>query len=177
MARRAILQYPDERLRTPARAVETIDGRIRELVEDMFETMYAAPGIGLAATQVDVHERIVVIDVSEDGSAPMVLINPTIVRRDSACDVAEEGCLSIPGYTDNVERAETVTLRAMDLAGETFEIEAEGLLARCIQHEVDHLDGRLFIDYLSELKRKRLRRRFDKAARQRAEQNLETGPV
>ncbi|MEX0387086.1 peptide deformylase [Spiribacter onubensis] len=177
MAKREILQYPDERLRTRARPVETIDDRVRELVSDMFETMYDAPGIGLAATQIDVHERIVVMDVSEDGSEPMALINPEIVHRADSREIAEEGCLSIPGYADNVERVDAVRLRALDLDGEPFEVEAEGLMARCIQHELDHLDGRLFIDYLSELKRKRLRRRYEKAARQRAEQTLKTGSV
>ncbi len=174
MAKREILQYPDRRLRTPARAVDVIDERIQALIDDMFETMYDAPGIGLAATQIDVHERIVVIDISEDGSAPRVLINPEILERASECDVAEEGCLSIPGYADDVERPERVRIRALDRDGTSTEIEAEGLLARCIQHEVDHLDGRLFIDYLSELKRKRLRRRYEKAARQRTGQTLGT---
>ncbi len=169
MAIRAILQYPDLRLRTPAKRVDVIDDRIRALVDDMFETMYDAPGIGLAATQIDVHERVVVMDVSESGDAPQVLINPEIIQRSSDLDIAEEGCLSIPGYADDVERPEALVLRAQDLDGKVFEIEADGLLARCIQHEIDHLDGRLFIDYLSDLKRKRLRRRYEKIARQRAE--------
>jgi len=167
MAKREILQYPDRRLRTPARAVEVIDDRVQGLIDDMFETMYDAPGIGLAATQVDVHERIVVMDVSDEGDNQRVLINPEIIERAEQSDVAEEGCLSIPGYTDDVTRPERIRVRALDRQGEPFELEAEGLLARCIQHEVDHLEGRLFIDYLSELKRKRLRRRFEKAARQR----------
>jgi peptide deformylase len=168
MAKREILQYPDPRLRTPAQRVEVIDERVRALVDDMFETMYDAPGIGLAATQIDVHERIVVIDISDAGNEPQVLINPEIIERTEHCDVAEEGCLSIPGYADDVERPIELRLRAQDLAGEVFEIEADGLLARCIQHEVDHLEGRLFIDYLSDLKRKRLRRRYEKLARQHA---------
>ena len=167
----------DPVLRREADPVETFDADLAELVRDMFETMYEAPGIGLAATQIDVHERIVVMDVSEDGSEPLVLINPEIVRRADSRDIAEEGCLSIPGYADNVARAEAVTLRAQGLDGEAFEVEAEGLMARCIQHELDHLDGRLFIDYLSELKRKRLRRRYEKVARQRSEQTLKTGSV
>lgn len=177
MAIRAILQYPDLRLRTPAKRVEAIDERVRALVEDMFETMYDAPGIGLAATQIDVHERIVVMDVSESGDQPQVLINPEIIERAETVDIAEEGCLSIPGYADQVERPDALVLRAQDLDGETFEIQAEGLLARCIQHELDHLEGRLFIDYLSDLKRKRLRRRYEKSARQRAEQATKTGAV
>ena len=168
MAKREILQYPDPRLRTPAQRVEVIDERVRALVDDMFETMYDAPGIGLAATQIDVHERIVVIDISDAGNAPQVLINPEIIERTERCDVAEEGCLSIPGYADDVERPIELRLRAQDLSGGVFEIEADGLLARCIQHEVDHLEGRLFIDYLSDLKRKRLRRRYEKLARQHA---------
>jgi peptide deformylase len=158
MAKRDILQYPDPRLRTPARAVEVIDARIHTLIEDMFETMYDAPGIGLAATQIDVHEQVVVMDLSESGDEPLVLINPEVVERDTQCDIAEEGCLSIAGYLDNVERPERVTVRALNRDGEAFELEAEGLLARCIQHELDHLAGRLFIDHLSDLKRKRLRR-------------------
>ncbi|AGM40157.1 peptide deformylase [Spiribacter salinus M19-40] len=177
MAKRDILQYPDPRLRTPARAVEVIDARIHTLIEDMFETMYDAPGIGLAATQIDVHEQVVVMDLSESGDEPLVLINPEVVERDTQCDIAEEGCLSIAGYLDNVERPERVTVRALNRDGEAFELEAEGLLARCIQHELDHLEGRLFIDHLSDLKRKRLRRRFEKAARQRGDGSLKTGAV
>jgi len=177
MAKRDILQYPDPRLRTPARAVEAIDARIHALIEDMFETMYDAPGIGLAATQIDVHEQVVVMDLSETGDEPLVLINPEVIEREAPCDVAEEGCLSINGYVDNVERPERVKIRALNRDGEAFELEAEGLMARCIQHELDHLEGRLFIDHLSDLKRKRLRRRFEKAARQRGDGNLKTGAV
>lgn len=177
MAKRDILQYPDPRLRTPARSVASIDERIHALIDDMFETMYDAPGIGLAATQIDVHERVVVMDLSDTGDEPFVLINPEVVERAEACDVAEEGCLSITGYVDNVERPERITIRALNRDGEPFELAAEGLLARCIQHELDHLDGRLFIDHLSDLKRKRLRRRFEKAARQRGDGNLQTGAV
>ena len=167
MAKLEILQYPDPRLRTRAERVTSIDESVQRLIDDMFETMYEAPGIGLAATQVDVHRRVVVMDLSEDASEPRVFINPEILERDGAAD-GEEGCLSIPGYYDSVERAERVRVQALDRDGEPFELEAEGLLARCIQHEVDHLEGRLFVDYLSELKRKRLRRRFEKAARQRS---------
>jgi peptide deformylase len=177
MSIREILQYPDERLRRRARPVERIDDRINGLIDDMFETMYDAPGIGLAATQVDVHERVVVVDLSEAGDDPQVFINPEIVARGEHRDIAEEGCLSIAGYTDNVERVDAVTVRALDRHGEPFEIEAEGMLARCLQHEIDHIDGRLFIDHLSELKRKRLRRRFEKAARQRGEHAARTGSV
>lgn len=177
MAIREILQYPDERLRRQAKPVEHIDERIRALVDDMCETMYDAPGIGLAATQIDVHERVVVVDVSEAGNEPMVFINPEIVQRSDTRDTAEEGCLSITGYTDNVERVDAVTVRALGLDGETFEVEAEGMMARCLQHEIDHIDGRLFIDHLSELKRKRLRRRYEKAARQRGDQSARTGSV
>lgn len=166
MAKRDILQYPDPRLRTRAERVAHIDDDVQRLIDDMFETMYEAPGIGLAATQVDVHRRIVVMDLSEDGSEPRVFINPELLER-AGEDSAEEGCLSIPGVYDSVDRAERVRVRALGRDGEPFELEAEGLLARCIQHELDHLEGRLFIDYLSELKRKRLRRRFEKAARQR----------
>ncbi len=177
MAIREILQYPDPRLRTAAKRVDVIDDRIHALVEDMFETMYDAPGIGLAATQIDIHERIVVMDVSESGDEPQVLINPEIVERAATCDIAEEGCLSIPGYADNVERPDGLLLRAQGMDGEVFELRAEGLLARCIQHEIDHLEGRLFIDYLSDLKRKRLRRRYEKTARQRAERTSQSDAV
>lgn len=166
MAKRDILQYPDPRLRTRAERVAHIDDDVQRLIDDLFETMYEAPGIGLAATQVDVHRRVVVMDLSEDGSEPRVFINPELLER-AGEDSAEEGCLSIPGVYDSVDRAERVRVRALDRDGEPFELEAEGLLARCIQHELDHLEGRLFIDYLSELKRKRLRRRFEKAARPR----------
>ena len=177
MSIREILQYPDERLRRRAKPVERIDDRITRLIDDMLETMYDAPGIGLAATQIDVHERVVVVDLSDAGDDPQVFINPEIVARGEHRDVVEEGCLSIAGYTDNVERVDAVTVRALDRQGEPFEIEAEGMLARCIQHEIDHIDGRLFIDHLSELKRKRLRRRFEKAARQRGEHAARTGSV
>ncbi len=177
MAKREILQFPDERLRRPAKRVEQIDQRLLSLIDDMFETMYDAPGIGLAATQIDIHERVLVMDISEEGNAPQALINPEIVQRSEVCEIAEEGCLSIPGYADNVERPEHITVQALDREGNAVEFAAEGLLARCIQHEIDHLDGRLFIDYLSDLKRKRLRRRYEKAARQRGEPPLATGSV
>ena len=177
MAIRDILQYPDPRLRTPAKRVDVIDERIKALISDMFETMYDAPGIGLAATQIDVHEQVVVMDISDNADQPQVLINPEIIDRDDACDIAEEGCLSIVGYADNVERPIAVTVRGLNAKGEAFEQRFEGLHARCIQHELDHLAGRLFIDHLSALKRNRLRRRFEKAARQRGEPPLKTGVV
>ena len=177
MAIREILQYPDERLRRKAAPVEHIDAEVHDLVRDMIETMYDAAGIGLAATQIDVHRRVVVVDVSDNADAPQVFINPEITARGENRDVVEEGCLSIAGYTDNVERVDTVSVRALGLDGEAFELQAEGMMARCLEHEIDHIDGRLFIDHLSELKRKRLRRRFEKAARQRGDGSARTGSV
>ncbi|MCS4505099.1 Peptide deformylase [wastewater metagenome] len=168
MAKLDILHYPDPRLRTVASPVEAVDERVVRLIDDMFETMYAAPGIGLAATQVDVHERIIVMDVSEDRSRPLAFVNPRITTRDGET-VSDEGCLSVPEYFEAVRRAEHVTVEATGRDGEPFTLEAEGLLAVCIQHEMDHLEGRLFVDYLSDLKRKRLRRRLEKQARQRGE--------
>jgi len=168
MARLTILEYPDPRLRTKAAPVTTVDASIKQLVADMFETMYAAPGIGLAATQVDVHQRILVADVSEEKNQPVVLINPEIIAADGR-EITEEGCLSVPGYFDQVERAATLRVRALNVDGEPFELQAEGLLAVCIQHEMDHLQGKLFVDYLSELKRTRLRKRATKQRRQESE--------
>jgi peptide deformylase len=168
MARLTILEYPDPRLRTKAAPVTTVDASIKQLVADMFETMYAAPGIGLAATQVDVHQRILVADVSEEKNQPVVLINPEIIAADGR-EIAEEGCLSVPGYFDQVERAASLRVRALNVDGEPFEMQAEGLLAVCIQHEMDHLQGKLFVDYLSELKRTRLRKRATKQRRQESE--------
>ena len=165
MAKREILQFPDPRLRTCAKRVEVFDQALQLLIDDMFETMYEAPGIGLAATQIDVHQQVVVIDVSEAGDAPQVFINPELLEVGETSDVAEEGCLSIVGYTDEVERPTTVVVSAQDRQGQPYRLEADGLLARCIQHEVDHLEGRLFIDTLSALKRNRLKRRYEKAAR------------
>jgi len=164
MALLTILEFPDPRLRTKAAPVEVVDDEIRRLAADMLETMYAAPGIGLAATQVDVHQRLLVLDVSEEGNEPHVFINPEILAQDGDCD-SEEGCLSVPGYTETVKRAETIRLRALGLDGEAFEMDAEGLLAICIQHEMDHLEGKLFVDYLSQLKRQRLRKRVEKSRR------------
>ena len=154
-----ILHYPDERLRTVAQSVETVDDELRRLVDDMFETMYQAPGIGLAATQVNVHRRVIVIDVSEAADEPLALINPEILWKDGEEEM-QEGCLSVPGYFETVRRAERIRFRALDRNGEPYERDADGLLAVCVQHEIDHLDGKLFVDYLSELKRKRLRKRL-----------------
>jgi len=164
MATLEILHFPDERLRTVAVPVDGFDDDLRRLVDDMFETMYAAPGIGLAATQVNVHKRVIVIDVSEEKDQPLVLINPEIVTRDGDEEM-EEGCLSVPGFFEKVRRAETVRVRARDVNGAVLELEADGLLAVCIQHEIDHLDGKLFVDYLSQLKRQRIRKKLEKQQR------------
>ena len=158
-----ILHFPDPRLRRKAKPVVHVDDGLRTLIDDLFETMYAAPGIGLAATQVNITQRLLVIDVSPDKSQPLCFINPQIMAK-SGEEEMEEGCLSVPGYYDVVRRAERVTVRALDRAGQAFEIETDGLLAVCIQHEIDHLDGKLFVDYLSELKRQRLRKKIEKQA-------------
>jgi len=165
MARLDILHYPDARLHTVAKPVKAVDARIRKLIDDMAETMYAAPGIGLAATQVNVHERVVVIDISETHDELRVFNNPEIVAQ-SGREESEEGCLSVPGIFDKVERAERVTVRALDRDGKPFELEAEGLLAVCIQHELDHLMGKVFVDYLSNLKRNRIKAKLVKQARE-----------
>jgi peptide deformylase len=167
MARLPILEFPDPRLRTKAAPVQEVDASIRKLIDDMFETMYAAPGIGLAATQVNVHKRVIVIDVTEDRSQPIALINPEILSREGV-EETEEGCLSVPGIYDKVRRAEKVRVRTLDRNGKQIEIDAEGLLAVCIQHEIDHLDGKLFVDYLSELKRTRIRKKLEKDRKERA---------
>jgi peptide deformylase len=164
MARLPIIEFPDPRLRTVARPVREVDTRIRQLIDDMFETMYAAPGIGLAATQVDVHERLLVLDVSEDKSAPMVFINPEILES-TGSQVYQEGCLSVPGIYADVKRADHVLVRALDRDGQPFELGAEGLLAVCIQHEMDHLAGKVFVDYLSPLKRELVRKKLAKQRR------------
>ena len=164
MALLPILRYPDPRLHTHAQAVESVTDDIRQLVADMAETMYEAPGIGLAATQVNVHRRVVVIDVSEDQSALMALINPEILER-AGEQVCEEGCLSVPGVYEKVARAERVRVRALNAKGEPFELDAEGLLAVCIQHEIDHLDGKVFVEYLSALKLSRIKGKLAKKAR------------
>lgn len=162
MALLNILHYPDKRLYKVAKPVERVDERIRKLAADMAETMYAAPGVGLAATQVDVHERVVVIDVSDTRDALRVFINPEIVWSSDERKVNEEGCLSVPGIYDSVERAERVRVRALDENGEPFELECEGLLAICIQHEMDHLLGKVFVEYLSPLKQMRIKTKMKK---------------
>jgi len=167
MAILEILQYPDPRLHEPAKRVEKIDAAIRKLVDDMTETMYAAPGIGLAATQVDVHKQIIVMDVSEDHNDLRVFINPEITRREGLA-VNQEGCLSVAGIFDNVERAESVTVTALDRNGSRFTLNASGMLAACIQHEMDHLEGKVFIDYLSDLKQNRIRAKLKKRQRKAA---------
>ena len=167
MAILEILHYPDKRLRTVAEPVEVVDDSIRTLVDDMFETMYAAPGIGLAATQVNVHKRVLVMDLSEDKNEPLCLINPEILNSEGV-EQTEEGCLSVPDIFETVERAERVTVRALDRDGKEFTVEADGLLAVCIQHEMDHLQGNLFVDYLSPLKQLRVKKKIQKARRQAA---------
>ena len=167
MAILEILQYPDSRLTIPSERVEKIDAGTRKLVEDMVETMYSAPGVGLAATQVDVHRQIIVIDVSEDRSDLRVFINPEITRREGVA-VNQEGCLSVAGIYDNVERAESVTVTALDRNGSRFTLNASGLLAACIQHEMDHLQGKVFVEYLSELKQNRIRAKLKKRQRKAA---------
>ena len=163
-----ILHFPDPRLRTVAKPVEQVDDSIRQLADDMLETMYAAPGIGLAATQVNVDKRVVVIDISEEKNQPLCLINPEILELDGLEEM-EEGCLSVPGVYELVQRADQVRIRALDREGQTVELQADGLLAVCIQHEIDHLDGKLFVDYLSQLKRTRIRRKLEKDQRQHVE--------
>jgi peptide deformylase len=164
MAKLKILEFPDPRLRKKAAPVATVDDALRVFIADMFETMYEAPGIGLAATQVDVHKRLLVTDVSPDKSEPHVLINPEIVEKDGVT-ATDEGCLSVPGYYEEVERAEHIRVRFLDRNGDETEMEATGLLAVCIQHEIDHLDGKLFVDYLSEAKRQRIRKKLEKERR------------
>lgn len=167
MSQLSILRYPDERLHKVAVPVDVVDEGIRTLVRDMAETMYAAPGIGLAATQVDVHKRVIVIDISEMRDELLVLINPEIIARAGEQE-SEEGCLSVPGVYDYVHRSETVTVRALDEHGATFERTASGLLAVCIQHEMDHLEGKVFVEYLSRLKQTRIRAKLLKAQRKAA---------
>ena len=165
MAKLDILQFPDTRLRKKASTVETVDDNIRTLVADMFETMYAAPGIGLAAVQVGVTKQVITIDISDDNSQPLCLINPEIIEMDGD-SVMDEGCLSVPGINEAVKRAAHVRVRALNQQGETFDLEADELLAVCIQHEMDHLKGKLFVDYLSPLKRNRVRKKLEKQQRQ-----------
>jgi peptide deformylase len=166
MARLAILRYPDPRLHKVARPVTAVDARIRQLVDDMLETMYAADGVGLAATQVDVHERVIVIDTSEQRNQPLVLINPELVWVSEDRVVHEEGCLSVPTIYDKVERHAAVTVAALDRDGNQFESLVEGLTAVCVQHEMDHLLGKVFVEYLSPLKRERIRVKMQKRARE-----------
>lgn len=168
MAKLKILEFPDTRLRKKAAVVECVDDSLRRLIDDMLETMYAAPGIGLAATQVDVHLRLLVADVSQDKDDPYVLINPEIFEKNGSA-ITEEGCLSVPGYYDEVERAERIRLHFVARDGTQQELECDGLLAVCVQHEIDHLDGKLFVDYLSEVKRQRIRKRLLKDRRQQPE--------
>ncbi|HET7757483.1 MAG TPA: peptide deformylase [Steroidobacteraceae bacterium] len=166
MAVRTILEFPDPRLRTRARPVTGFGPALGTLVDDLLETMYAAPGIGLAATQIDVHQRLVVIDISKERNEPLVLINPEILAREGEAS-SEEGCLSVPGIFDQVKRAARIRVRAQDRNGEFFERDCEDILAVCVQHEMDHLEGRLFVDYLSDLKRERIRKKLEKERRER----------
>ena len=159
-----ILHYPDPRLHTVAKPVAVVDDRIRKLIKDMAATMYAAPGIGLAATQVDVHERLLIIDISEDRNQLLAFVNPEIIASSGEAE-REEGCLSVPGIFEKVTRAERVTVRALNAQGEPFTLEAEGLLAVCIQHEIDHLDGKVFVEYLSRLKQQRIASKLKKQQR------------
>jgi peptide deformylase len=167
MAQLTILEFPDPRLRTRAAPVQAFDAALERLIGDMLETMYAAPGIGLAATQVNVHQQLIVVDVSEGRNEPQVFINPEILARDGT-ELSEEGCLSVPQVFEPVERAASVTVGAQDRHGAFFERELSGLLAVCVQHEMDHLQGKLFVDYLSNLKREHIRRRLEKERRERA---------
>ena len=168
MALLPILEFPDPRLRTVARPVTTVDDGIRQLAADMFETMYEAPGIGLAATQVDRHIRLLVVDVSEDRSQPLVFINPTFEKLGEDTKPYDEGCLSVPGFYERVERPDHIRVSALGLDGQPFTMEADGLLSVCIQHEIDHLDGKLFVDYISPLKRNRIKAKLEKQHRARA---------
>jgi len=156
-----ILKFPDERLRTKAKPVDAVTDETRQLVDDMFETMYAAPGIGLAATQINVHQRIIVIDISREKDQPLCLINPVILAKEGV-EHHEEGCLSVPGVYENVERADRIKVEALDRDGEKVKFDADELLAVCIQHEIDHLNGKLFVDYLSAMKRNRIKKKLEK---------------
>jgi peptide deformylase len=173
MTQLTILQFPDPRLRKVARPVETVDESVAQLADDMLETMYASRGIGLAATQVNRDIRLLVLDLSEQRDEPQVFINPEIVEREGA-QVCEEGCLSVPGEYAEVERAERICVSALDRDGEPFELDADGLLAVCIQHEIDHLDGKVFVDYLSPLKRRLIEKRLKKARLQQREPERQT---
>ena len=168
MAKLNILEFPDPRLRTKAAPVSEVNDAIRQLISDMFETMYAAKGVGLAATQVNVHQRIMVLDVSDGRDQPRVFINPEVTVLDQAPESYEEGCLSVPGFQEKVVRPRQVKVTALDAYGEPFTLEPDGLLAVCIQHEIDHLNGKLFVDYLSPVKRNRIRQRLEKQHRAQA---------
>lgn len=168
MALLPILEFPDQRLRTVAKPVSEVNEEIRTLAKDMLETMYAAPGIGLAATQVDRHIRLLVLDVSEEQNQPQVFINPTVERLDDTEKSYDEGCLSVPGFYEPVVRPDRIRVTALNLDGQSYTMEAEGLLSVCIQHEIDHLDGKLFVDYISPLKRNRIKSKLEKSHRQRA---------
>jgi peptide deformylase len=156
-----ILEFPDERLRKKAAPVAAVDGKVKKLVDDMLETMYEAKGVGLAATQVNVHQRIVVIDISEEKDKPLCLINPEIIAKEGE-EESEEGCLSVPGFYEKVKRAERIKVKALNREGKPFQLEADELLAVCIQHELDHLEGKLFVDYISSLKRQRIKKKLEK---------------
>lgn len=166
MAQLNILHFPDPRLRLKAKPIEKVTDEIRQLANDMLETMYDAPGIGLAATQVNEQKRLIVIDVSEDKTSPLFLINPELIETEGEREF-EEGCLSVPEAYETVTRADTIRVRALNLQGETFEMDADGILATCIQHEIDHLEGKLFVDYLSNLKRQRIKKRLEKHQKQK----------
>jgi peptide deformylase len=167
MTKLVILEYPDPKLRKTAEPVAQVDDALRQLADDMLETMYAANGVGLAATQVDVHKRMIVLDASESRDKPLVLINPELLSAAGKA-ISEEGCLSLPGIYDKLARATQIRVRALDRDGQPFEMDADGLLAVCIQHEIDHLEGKVFVDYLSELKRQLIRRRLEKERKQRS---------
>jgi peptide deformylase len=171
MAILEILHYPDPRLRNEAKPVTEVDAEIQQLVKDMFETMYAAPGIGLASIQVNVPRRVIVVDVSEDHDQPLCFINPEIIETVGE-ETMDEGCLSVPGFYETVQRAEKIRVKALNEKGEVFEMDADGLLAVCIQHEIDHLDGKLFVDYLSPLKRNRIKKKLEKESKQQARQAM-----
>jgi len=167
MAILEILEFPDPRLRTVAKPVANVDDATRKLLDDMFETMYDAPGIGLAATQINVHQQIVVMDLSEEKNDPLVFINPEVTVLSEETEPYDEGCLSVPGFYEEVERPNKISVKALDRQGEAFELEPDGLLAVCIQHEMDHLNGKLFVDYISPMKRQRIRKKLEKQQRQR----------
>jgi len=170
MALLPILEYPDQRLRTVAKPVTEVDDRIRKIIDDMFETMYDAPGIGLAATQVNIHERIITIDTSEDKNEPLVFINPEVTVLEGDLETMQEGCLSVPGFYEDVTRIEHCLVKALDKDGKPFELECTGLLAVCIQHEIDHLDGKLMVDYISPLRRNRIKDKLEKKHKREARQ-------